>query len=153
MIHIFHISDGHKHFSIPIAEYETRLGKKIEIHTIKPVKHTEKNYIKREETTKLKEKLMKFRWTLFLCDERGKDMSTTHLERLIQDQENNGENMLFIIWGSYGVDMELLRDSFARIELIRLSHFILPHGLAFLVLIEQIYRSYEIRRGSGYHHE
>jgi 23S rRNA (pseudouridine1915-N3)-methyltransferase len=153
MIHIFHISDGHKHFSIPIEEYINRLGKKVEIHTIKPVKHTEKNYIKREETLKLKEKLMKFRWTLFLCDERGKDVSTTHLERMIQDQENNGENMLFIIWGSYGVDIELLRDSFARIELIRLSHFILPHGLAFLVLIEQIYRSYEIRRGSGYHHE
>jgi 23S rRNA (pseudouridine1915-N3)-methyltransferase len=153
MIHIFHISDGHKHFSIPIEEYINRLGKKVEIHTIKHVKHTEKNYIKREETLKLKEKLMKFRWTLFLCDERGKDISTTQLERMIQDQENNGENMLFIIWGSYGVDIELLRDSFARIELIRLSHFVLPHGLAFLVLIEQIYRSYEIRRGSGYHHE
>jgi 23S rRNA pseudoU1915 N3-methylase RlmH len=97
MIHIFHISDGHKHFSIPIEEYINRLGKKVEIHTIKPIKHTEKTYIKREETIKLIEKLSKFRGKLYLCDERGKDISTTHLERMIQDQENNGENMLFVI--------------------------------------------------------
>lgn len=153
MIHIFHISDGHKHFSKPIEEYATRLGKKIEIHTIKPVKHTEKNYIKREETNKLKEKLTKFRGTIFLCDERGKDISTARLERWIQEEENSGENIFFIIWGSYGVDIDLLREQFPRIELLRLSHFVLPHGLAFLVLIEQIYRSYEIRRGSGYHHD
>jgi len=97
MIHLFHISDGHKHFSIPIGEYETRLGKKIQVHTIKPIKHTEKNYIKREETLKLIEKLSKFRGKLFLCDERGKDISTIDLERRIQEQENSGENMLFVI--------------------------------------------------------
>lgn len=61
MIHIIHISDGEKHFSGAVSEYTKRLGKNIEIHTIKPIKHTEINFIKREETKKLIEKLEKLK--------------------------------------------------------------------------------------------
>lgn len=61
MIHIIHISDGEKHFSEAVSEYTKRLGKNIEIHTLKPIKHTEISYIKREETKKLLEKLQKIK--------------------------------------------------------------------------------------------
>ena len=61
MIHIIHISDGEKHFSEAISEYIKRMAKNIEIHTIRPVKHTEISYIKREETKKLIEKITKLK--------------------------------------------------------------------------------------------
>lgn len=61
MIHIIHISDGEKHFSEATKEYSKRLGKNIEIHTIKPIKHTDISFIKREETKKLIEKLEKIK--------------------------------------------------------------------------------------------
>ncbi len=61
MLHIIHISDGEKHFSEAVSEYLKRLTKNIEIHTIRPVKHTEIAYIRREETKKLIEKITKLK--------------------------------------------------------------------------------------------
>ena len=151
MIHLIHISDGDKHFSEAVWEYKRRLAKNIEIHTIKPIKHTEITYIKREETKKLIEKLTKLKWAIILCDERGKDIGTLQFAEILRKGRNEGENIIFIIGGSYGIDIDILTVT-GPIELFRLSEFVLPHGLAFLVLIEQIYRGLEIIKWSGYHH-
>lgn len=152
MIHIIHISDGEKHFSEAVSEYTKRLGKNIEIHTLKPIKHTEISYIKREETKKLLEKLQKIKWSIFLCDERWDDVGTIQLSETLKTARNTGNNTIFIIGWSYGVDIDLLKSE-NQLTLIRLSSFVMPHGLAYLVLIEQIYRSLEIIKWSGYHHQ
>ena len=151
MIHIIHISDGEKHFSEATKEYIKRLGKNIEIHTIKPVKHTEIAYIKREETKKLIEKLEKLKWVVILCDERWEKLDTIQFSSLIQKCRNEGENTIYIIGGSYGVDLEYL-ENHRKYQLLNLSPLVMPHGLAYLVLIEQIYRWLEIIKWSGYHH-
>lgn len=151
MIHIIHISDGEKHFSEAIGEYRKRLVKNIEIHTIRPVKHTEINYIKREETEKLIEKITKLKWTVILCDERGDPTDTLSFAEMLRKGRNEGTNLIFIIGGSYGVDIDTLSNS-TQLRLIRLSDLVMPHGLAYLVLIEQVYRGLEIIKWSGYHH-
>lgn len=151
MIHIIHISDGEKHFSGAVSEYTKRLGKNIEIHTIKPIKHTEINFIKREETKKLIEKLEKLKWLVILCDERWEKLDTIQFSSLIQKCRNEWENTIYIIGGSYGVDIELLKNV-RNHQLMNLSPLVMPHGLAYLVLIEQIYRALEIIKWSGYHH-
>jgi len=61
MIYIITISDGEKHFSEATNEYLKRLSKNIELHILKPIKHTEISYIKREETKKLIEKIHKLK--------------------------------------------------------------------------------------------
>lgn len=151
MIHIIHISDGEKHFSEAVSEYQKRLAKNIEIHTIKPIKHTEITYIKREETKKLIEKIQKLKWVIILCDERWDDMNTMEFSELLRKWRNESENIIFIIGWSYGVDIEILRAN-TPLRLIRLWSLVMPHGLAYLVLIEQIYRALEIIKWSGYHH-
>jgi 23S rRNA (pseudouridine1915-N3)-methyltransferase len=151
MIHIIHISDGEKHFSEAVSEYLKRLGKNIEIHTIKPIKHTEIEFIKREETKKLTWKLQKLKWTIYLCDERGEDMNSVEMSELHYLGRNKSESTIYIIGWSYGVDIELLRASHS-LKLLKLGSFVMPHGLAYLVLVEQIYRSLEIIKWSGYHH-
>jgi 23S rRNA (pseudouridine1915-N3)-methyltransferase len=151
MIHIIHISDGEKHFSEAVIEYVKRMAKNIEIHTIRPIKHTEIAYIKREETKKLIEKITKLKWTVILCDERGDPIDTLSFAEMLRKGRNESENLIFIIGGSYGVEVDILSSS-TPLQLIRLSDLVMPHGLAYLVLIEQIYRGLEIIKWSGYHH-
>jgi ribosomal RNA large subunit methyltransferase H len=113
MIHIIHISDGHKHFGEAIKEYEKRLSKQILIHTIKPIKHTESTFIKNKETEKILEKLTKIPGKIFLCDERGEHMNTKIFSNCIQKLYNKSENIIFVIGGSYGFDVEKFKKNIA----------------------------------------
>lgn len=145
MIHIIHISDGHKHFSDAIKEYEKRLGKQISIHTLKPIKHTDSIFIKNKETEKILEKLAKIPGKIFLCDEHGEHMSTKKFANCIQKLYNTSENIIFVIGGSYGFDIQKIQEK-CQTQILKFSDMIFPHSLAFLVLIEQIYRSFEIMK-------
>lgn len=150
MITILAVTDGFKHFGEPISEYGKRLGKHINLKPLKPISHTNPEYIKIKETAIIKESLQKLSGTVILLDERGKGMNTRDFTEMLENGRNQSENFIFIIGGSYGVDLEL----FAEIphKTLRISDFVMPHSLALLVLIEQIYRAHEIMKGSGYHH-
>jgi 23S rRNA (pseudouridine1915-N3)-methyltransferase len=54
----------------------------------------------------------------------------------------------FVIGGAYGLSDDLLRQAHRR---MRLSAFTLPHDLARLVLVEQLYRAGTIVRNEPYH--
>lgn len=150
MITLLAVSDGYKHFKEAIHTYETRIEKYTHIKLIKPISHTNTEYIRVKETLLIQEALKKLSGIVYLCDERGKGMTTTIFSEMIENARNNSENIIFIIGGSYGVDLELMSQ--VPHKLIRVSDFVMPHSLALLVLIEQIYRAHEIMRGSGYHH-
>ena len=150
MITLIVVSDGYKHFDEPIREYLKRLQKVITLKTLKPISHTNVEYIKGKETLALLELLKRFSGTVILCDERGKSMNTLDFAQMIRASRDQSEDLLFILWGSYGVDITLIHDVHPR--LLQISDFVLPHSLAFLVLLEQIYRAHEILKGSGYHH-
>ncbi len=152
MIYIITISNGEKHFSVATNEYLKRLSKNIELHILKPIKHTEISYIKREETKKLIEKIHKLKWRVILCDERGEDIDTLGFSDLLQRWRNEWDNTIFIIGWSYGVDRDILQNEL-QIRSLKLSSLVMPHWLAYLVLIEQIYRATEIIKWSGYHHK
>lgn len=77
-------------------------------------------------------------------------MNTREFVEMIEHGRDTAHNLIFIIGGSYGVDLELMQELKPR--LLRVSDFVMPHSLALLVLIEQIYRAHEIMKGSGYHH-
>jgi 23S rRNA (pseudouridine1915-N3)-methyltransferase len=69
---------------------------------------------------------------------------------MLEKSKNTSENTIFVIGGSFGVDLEVFADM--PHQTLRISDFVIPHSLALLVLIEQIYRAHEIIKGSGYHH-
>lgn len=150
MLTVIIISDGYKHFKEGISEYEKRLQKFVNIRKIKPISHTNPEYIKVKETLLVKEVLSKMQGTVYLLDERGDRISTNVFAELLEDVKNRSEDMIFIIGGSYGVDLELFAE--VQHKKIRISDFVMPHSLALLVLLEQIYRAKEIEKGSGYHH-
>lgn len=82
-------------------------------------------------------------------DERGDAMSSQALADFVQDQMvYGGQDICFLIGGALGLDPSVRR---AARKVLRLSQMTLPHELARVVLIEQIYRAMTIIRGEPYH--
>jgi 23S rRNA (pseudouridine1915-N3)-methyltransferase len=88
---------------------------------------------------------------VILLDENGKEKSTAELANLFEEKMNIGvEKIIFIIGGAFGVSSEVKE----KVDLIlSLSKLIFPHQLVRVILVEQIYRSISILKGSKYHHE
>ena len=61
---------------------------------------------------------------------------------------DNGASISFVIGGSYGLSDELKKRVNAS---ICLSYMTLPHQLARLVLLEQIFRAFKIINNENYH--
>ena len=67
----------------------------------------------------------------------------------LADLESRGvRSVAFVIGGSLGLGDAVLRRAD---ETLSLSDMTLPHRIARLVLLEQVYRAYKIRRGEAYH--
>jgi 23S rRNA (pseudouridine1915-N3)-methyltransferase len=79
---------------------------------------------------------------LVALDERGKDMTTTQFASLL------GSETTFVIGGPDGLDESVKQDAAL---LVRLSSLTLPHALAQVVLLEQIYRAATMLTGHPYH--
>lgn len=149
MIKIYIFADSHKHFSSAISEYIKRLGKNIEVIELKPIKKWNPEQIITSETQILREKLEKEQSYKVILSPKGKNISTEQLANLIQDKKNSWEKISYIIGWANGLDYRALKD-IVDFEM-SFGAMTFPHSLAFLLLLEQIYRCSEIEKGSGYH--
>lgn len=85
---------------------------------------------------------------VILLDERGRNLNSPELSRLILDHTD--QHIVIIIGGAYGVTETLHR----RADIVwSLSRLVFPHQLVRLMLAEQLYRTQEIARGGSYHHD
>ena len=85
-------------------------------------------------------------------DERGTQHSTASLTKQITQLENRGDlkAVSFLVGGADG-HSAALRDQCDQIW--SLSSMTMQHELALVVLLEQIYRVFTIKRGEPYHRE
>lgn len=81
---------------------------------------------------------------LVALDERGKNVSTREFAELLKIEA------AFVIGGADGLPEEIKNEAALT---LRLSSMTLPHALAQVVLIEQIYRAASILTGHPYHRE
>ena len=67
--------------------------------------------------------------------------------------DQGGSRLVFVIGGADGLPSELLTPNSAakKEQLLSLSSLTFTHQFARTLLMEQIYRATEIRKGSGYH--
>jgi len=79
---------------------------------------------------------------LVALDERGRDLGTPAFAKLLS------QDTVFLIGGPDGLDEGIRKDAAA---LVRLSSLTLPHALAQVVLLEQIYRAATLLTGHPYH--
>ena len=83
-----------------------------------------------------------------LCVE-GRERSSEELARLMAGWANQGERRLvFLIGGSHGLHASIKAQA---AEKLSMSPMTFPHHLARVMLLEQIYRAYQINAGTKYH--
>lgn len=83
-------------------------------------------------------------------DERGREFTSAALARWLERRLQEGTDIAFLIGGPDGLAPRL-KDKAET--LMRLSAMTLPHGLARVLLAEQIYRAMSILRNHPYHRE
>lgn len=86
-----------------------------------------------------------------LLDERGKQLRSVEMARWIENEEISGrKRVCLVIGGADGHSPEFRAK--ARV-LWSLSSLTLQHDIAWVVLMEQVYRAYTIIRREPYHRE
>lgn len=150
MIQILVVSDSYNHFDKPIQEYIKRLGKNTKIIKIKPEKNWEINTIIKKETDKIIDFLEKEKWFVIWLDNLGDSLDTIELSNFISKTLTRQSKITFLIWWSYWYDKNLLEKYIHK--KISFGKITIPHSLAFLVLLEQLFRIKSIENNTGYHH-
>src|SRR5205085_121712 len=91
------------------------------------------------------------RYHLVALDERGTEPTSAELARRLGGWMRSGlAGVAFLVGDADGLPPELVAR--AR-EVLALSRLTLPHRLARLVLLEQLYRALSIVRGEPYHRQ
>jgi 23S rRNA (pseudouridine1915-N3)-methyltransferase len=86
---------------------------------------------------------------LIALDREGKSLDSVQLAQMLQKQIDAGiRKMDFVIGGPAGLDQKIVAKANLRLSLSALT---LPHELARVVLLEQLYRALTILRGEPYH--
>ncbi|HLK31983.1 MAG TPA: 23S rRNA (pseudouridine(1915)-N(3))-methyltransferase RlmH [Terriglobales bacterium] len=86
---------------------------------------------------------------LVLLDSRGKEFTSEELARFLEDQQNRGSQPLLFAVGPADGFSDVTRK--AASTLLSLGKMTLPHELARVVILEQIYRAFTILKGHPYH--
>ena len=82
------------------------------------------------------------RGRVVVLDEKGKDLTTRQFAALLKTEA------VFVIGGADGLDEKVKQQADL---LLRLSALTLPHALAQVILLEQLYRAATILTGHPYH--
>jgi 23S rRNA (pseudouridine1915-N3)-methyltransferase len=83
---------------------------------------------------------------LVLLASDGREFDSVELSRWLEARRQEGRDLCFIIGGPHGLDLEQWDT---RLSLGRIT---LPHQLARVVLLEQLYRAHKILAGEPYHY-
>jgi 23S rRNA (pseudouridine1915-N3)-methyltransferase len=81
-----------------------------------------------------------------LLDEGGKSMSSEGLAEWLEQRRMDGRDLCFVVGGPYGTELE------RKDMTLSFGPMTLPHQLARVVLLEQLYRAHKILAGHPYHH-
>ena len=136
-----------------INQYQKRIPKNIHFQLITPsaIKRTKTNsieIIKEKESDKL---LSLTQGTKIIAlDEKGKQHTTKNFAEKIKNWQLTDEKVVFLIGGADGHSQKLKQTAD---ELWAISPFTLTHGMARLLMIEQIYRSISLLNNHPYHRE
>ncbi len=105
---------------------------------------------KKQEGDLLMEKIGKD-YSIVLLDEKGKNLTSRQFSRKLETIRDDGvSGICFVIGGPDGLSQNIRQKAFMSLSLGLMT---LPHGIARIVLAEQIYRSIAIISGHPYHRD
>ena len=130
------------------AEYTKRLGAYAKVADIDPAKAGGVDAARDKEGAAILAALPSRAHVILLAIE-GKERSSEELSARLDDLMLRGSSdIAFVIGGSDGVSDEVRARAD---EMLSFGRITLPHNLARVVLLEQIYRACKISRGEPYH--
>ncbi len=81
-----------------------------------------------------------------LLHSEGKQMDSIAFSDFLEQRRQSGRDLCFVIGGPFGLDLE-------EVDLrLSLGELTMPHQLARVVLLEQLYRAHKILSGEPYHY-
>jgi 23S rRNA (pseudouridine1915-N3)-methyltransferase len=81
-----------------------------------------------------------------LLDDRGQAYDSDAFARWLEARRQGGLDVCFVIGGAFGIELERCDHR------LSLGPMTLPHQLARVVLLEQLFRAHKILAGEPYHH-
>lgn len=137
------------------AEYEKRLGAfcRFELVQLKEERLSEipsQNEIKAvldKEAVKIIEQISSSAFCVALCVE-GKQLSSEEFAEKIEAVSMEKSEICFVIGSSYGLSDVVKQRADMRLSVSKLTF---PHQLMRVILLEAIYRAFNIQRGTKYH--
>lgn len=139
-----------------VKEYEKRLSRycKLELLELPEQRlgdepsEAEIRQALKKEAALVEQRLSKGGALIAMCIE-GQEMSSVALSQKMQQLAARGASQLtFLIGSSFGLDEDLKKKADLRLSM---SPMTFPHHLARVMLLEQIYRAYQIEAGTKYH--
>ena len=76
----------------------------------------------------------------------GQALDSVRFSRFLEDRRMDGRDLCFVVGGPFGLELERADHR------LSLGPMTLPHQLARVVLLEQLYRAHKILKGEPYHH-
>lgn len=135
-------------FEPAVVEYQKRLSHYTKLELLElPEARGDKAHAMAKEAAGILGAVGPNAWLVAL-DERGKSLSSVELSQLIHKAQNGSADLVFAIGGDEGLAPEVRER--ARVTL-SLSKMTLPHRMARMLLMEQLYRAFTILRGEPYH--
>ena len=144
-----------KFYADAVAEYQKRLGaycklQILELPEEKLPQEPSRAQIEAalaKEANSIRAKLPPSASIAALCIE-GQMRSSEELAGLLRSWENApAKHLVFLIGGSYGLDRSLKSEAWVRLSM---SPMTFPHHLARVMLLEQVYRAFQINAGGPY---
>jgi 23S rRNA (pseudouridine1915-N3)-methyltransferase len=104
--------------------------------------------VMQREAARLAERLPMVGTVLLCRPEGGRGYTSEAFAALLQDHRDRAQDIAFVIGGAFGLGAAVTERPH---RVLSLAPWTLPHELARLVLMEQIYRAGTIGRGEPYH--
>ena len=145
-----------KYLTDAISEYSKRISAygKLQIIELNPIRlsdnpsQTEIDNALSKEAEEIKKKIPNNSYVFSLCIE-GKEKSSESFAKAINAAAINGKSsIVFIIGSSFGLSPEIKNLSDFKLSF---SPMTFPHQLMRVMLLEQIYRAFQINNNGKYH--
>ena len=81
-----------------------------------------------------------------LLDREGETLDSVGFSRFLEARRQAGIDLCFVVGGPFGLDLDGIDHR------LSLGAITLPHQLARVVLLEQLYRAHKILAGEPYHY-
>lgn len=134
-----------------IRDYEKRAARywPLDVHEVREERSAglTVDKVREREGQRLADKVPERAQTV-TCDIGGRSLDSAQFAKFLQTAREQDRDLAFLIGGAFGLANDLTSRSSVSLSL---APWTLPHELARLVLVEQIYRAGTIVRGEPYH--